>query len=111
MAFPPMSTEIGFGIVGAGMVARYYARAIAETPGARLAAVCRGDAARADEAAAELDVPCDPGIETARWRADVCYSRRRENVGTCRSLLSCPRTSRSAWKSHGMTYHEALSKP
>ncbi len=36
-----MSTEIGFGIVGAGMVARYHARAIAETPGARLAAICR----------------------------------------------------------------------
>ena len=31
-----MSTEIGFGIVGAGMVARYHARAIAETPGAPL---------------------------------------------------------------------------
>lgn len=57
-----MSTEIGFGIVGAGMVARYHARAIAETPGARLAAICRADAARADEAAAELGVPCEASL-------------------------------------------------
>ena len=66
-----MSTEIGFGIVGAGMVARYHARAIAETPGARLGAVCRADAARADEAAAELGVPCEASLEALLERPDV----------------------------------------
>jgi predicted dinucleotide-utilizing enzyme len=71
MAFPPMSTEIGFGIVGAGRVARNHARAIAETPGARLAAICRADAARADEAAAELGVPCEASLEALLERPDV----------------------------------------
>ncbi|HEX4951832.1 MAG TPA: Gfo/Idh/MocA family oxidoreductase, partial [Thermoanaerobaculia bacterium] len=66
-----MSTEIGFGIVGAGMVARYHARAIAETKGARLTAVCRADASRADEAAAELGVPCEPSLEALLARPDV----------------------------------------
>jgi UDP-N-acetyl-2-amino-2-deoxyglucuronate dehydrogenase len=66
-----MSTEIGFGIVGAGMVARYHARAIAETPGARLAAICRADAARAGEAAAELGVPCEASLEALLERPDV----------------------------------------
>lgn len=28
-------TEIGFGLVGTGMIARYHADAIAQTPGAR----------------------------------------------------------------------------
>ena len=66
-----MSAEIGFGIVGAGMVARYHARAIAETPGARLAAICRADASRADEAAAELGVPCEASLEALLERPDV----------------------------------------
>lgn len=50
---PDPTLNSGRGIVGAGMVARFHARAIAETPGARLAALCRADAARAEEAAAE----------------------------------------------------------
>jgi UDP-N-acetyl-2-amino-2-deoxyglucuronate dehydrogenase len=66
-----MNTEIGFGIVGAGMVARYHARAIAATPGARLSAFCRADAARADEAAAELGVPCEASLEALLERPDV----------------------------------------
>jgi predicted dehydrogenase len=65
-----MSTEIGFGLVGAGMVARYHARAIAATPGARLAAICRADAARA-AAAAELGVPCEASLEALLARPDV----------------------------------------
>jgi predicted dehydrogenase len=66
-----MSAEIGFGIVGAGMVARYHARAIAETTGARLVAVCRADASRADEAAAELGVSCAASMEALLERPDV----------------------------------------
>jgi predicted dehydrogenase len=66
-----MSHEIGFGIVGAGMVARYHARAIADTPGARLAAICRADASRAGEAAAELGVPCVASLEALLARPDV----------------------------------------
>lgn len=66
-----METEIGFGIVGAGMVAQFHARAIAETPGARLAAVCRADATRAGEAAAELGVPCETSLQALLDRPDV----------------------------------------
>ena len=49
-------SDIGFGIVGAGMVARYHATAIERIAGARLVAVCRADAARAAEAAARFGV-------------------------------------------------------
>jgi len=66
-----MSTEIGFGIVGAGMVARFHARAIADTAGARLAAICRADASRSDEAAAEFGVPCEVSLEALLERPDV----------------------------------------
>ena len=66
-----MSTEIGFGIVGAGMVARYHAQALATTPGARLTAICRADATRAGEAAAELGVPCEASFEALLERSDV----------------------------------------
>jgi UDP-N-acetyl-2-amino-2-deoxyglucuronate dehydrogenase len=66
-----MSAEIGFGIVGAGMVARFHARAIAVATGARLAAVCRADGSRADEAAAEFGVPCEASLEALLERPDV----------------------------------------
>jgi UDP-N-acetyl-2-amino-2-deoxyglucuronate dehydrogenase len=64
-------SEIGFGIVGAGMVARYHATAIAHTPGARLVAVCREDAVRAGEAAAQFGVPCDASLVELLARPDV----------------------------------------
>jgi predicted dehydrogenase len=66
-----VSGEVGFGIVGAGMVARYHARAIAATPGARLVAICRGDALRAAEAAADWGVPCETSFEALLERPDV----------------------------------------
>jgi UDP-N-acetyl-2-amino-2-deoxyglucuronate dehydrogenase len=50
--------EIGFAIIGAGMVARYHATAIGRIPGARLVAICRSDPARAEETAAQFGVPC-----------------------------------------------------
>ncbi|MFL5802400.1 MAG: Gfo/Idh/MocA family protein [Roseiflexaceae bacterium] len=64
-------TEIGFGVVGAGMVARYHATAIGRTPGARLVAVCRDNAGRAAEAAAQFGVPCEPGLAALLARPDV----------------------------------------
>ena len=62
---------IGFGIVGAGMVAQYHAEAIAQTPGARLVAVCRADAARAAETAARFSVPCETSHAALLARPDV----------------------------------------
>jgi UDP-N-acetyl-2-amino-2-deoxyglucuronate dehydrogenase len=64
-------SDIGFGIVGAGMVARYHATAIARTAGARLAAVCRADTARAAEASARFGVPCATSYEALLARPDV----------------------------------------
>jgi predicted dehydrogenase len=64
-------SEIGFGIIGAGMVARYHAQALAATAGARLVAICRSDAARAAEAAAEFGVPCEANLEALLARRDV----------------------------------------
>lgn len=63
--------SIGFGIVGAGMVAQYHADAIAQTPGARLVAVCRADAARAAETAARFGVPCEVDYAALLARPDV----------------------------------------
>lgn len=66
-----MTAEIGFGIVGAGMVARYHAKAIERTPGARLVAVSRADARRAEETAAQFGVPCLADVEALLARPDV----------------------------------------
>jgi predicted dehydrogenase len=63
--------EIGFGIAGAGMVARYHATAIEQTPGARLVAVCRADAGRAAEAAARFGVPCETSYAALLARPDI----------------------------------------
>src|SRR3954471_13029526 len=54
-----MSESLRFGILGAGMVARYHAQAIAAMPGARLVAVSRSDPSKAAASAAELGVPCE----------------------------------------------------
>jgi predicted dehydrogenase len=53
------------------MVARYHAQAIAATPGARLVAVCRRDASRCAEAAAEFGVPCEDNEQAVLARSDV----------------------------------------
>ena len=66
-----MNAEIGFGMIGTGMVAKYHAAAIAEASGARLSAVCRADASRAAEAAQEFGVPCETGLEALLDRPDV----------------------------------------
>jgi predicted dehydrogenase len=53
------------------MVARYHADAIARTDGARLVAVCRSDAARADETEAHFGVPCETSYNALLARPDV----------------------------------------
>jgi predicted dehydrogenase len=63
--------ELGFGIIGAGMIARYHATGIAETPGARLAALCASGAARAAQAEAEFGVPCVASLDALLARPDV----------------------------------------
>lgn len=63
--------EIGFAILGAGMVARYHATAIERTTGARLVAVGRSDPARAEETAAQFGVPCMTDYAALLARADV----------------------------------------
>jgi predicted dehydrogenase len=65
------ASPLGFAIAGAGMVARYHARAIAATEGARLVAVSRSDAARAEQAANEFGVPCETSYEALLARDDV----------------------------------------
>jgi len=57
--------------MGAGMVARYHAQAIAATPGARLVAVSRFDASKAAASAAEFGVPCETSDEALLARPDV----------------------------------------
>src|SRR5215211_9469482 len=67
--------ELGFAILGAGMVARYHATAIGRIPGARLIAIGRSDPARAEETAAQFGVPClvDEAALLARGDVDaVC---------------------------------------
>ena len=68
---PQNERSIGFAIVGAGMIAQYHAEAIAQTPGARLVAVCRADAARAAETEARFGVPCETNYATLLARHDV----------------------------------------
>jgi len=63
--------SIGFAIVGAGMIAQYHTQAIAQTPGARLVAVCRADAARAAETEARFGVPCETSYAALLARRDV----------------------------------------
>jgi UDP-N-acetyl-2-amino-2-deoxyglucuronate dehydrogenase len=71
LAGQAMSTDLGIAIVGAGIVARYHSAAIAATPGARLVAVSRSDAARAADAAAEFGVPCETSLDALLAREDV----------------------------------------
>lgn len=49
-----MATEIGFGIVGCGLIGKVQAEAIASIPGARLVAVCGRDEKRTAEFAAKF---------------------------------------------------------
>lgn len=68
---PQLEPASGFAIVGAGMIAQYHAEAIARTPGARLVAVCRADAARAAETEARFGVPGETSYAALLERPDV----------------------------------------
>ncbi len=53
------------------MIAGYHATAIERTAGARLVAVCRSGAARAAEAQARFDVPCETSYDALLARDDI----------------------------------------
>jgi predicted dehydrogenase len=62
-AVPSPDGQIGFAIVGCGMIARFHARALAEVPGARLVALVSRNSANAEKLAAELGLRCDTGSD------------------------------------------------
>jgi len=64
-------SELGFAIVGTGMIARYHAEAIASTDGARLVAVCRADDGQRAAAAERFGVPCEASYEALLQHPDV----------------------------------------
>ena len=66
-----MPEPLRIAILGAGMVARYHAQAIAATPGTRLVAVSRFDASKAAASAAEFGVPCETDYAALLARSDV----------------------------------------
>src|SRR5215475_5471977 len=75
-----MTTEIGFGIVGCGMIGKVQAEAIASIPGARLVAACARDEKRVTEFAAAFGataaragkhVLVEKPIETSLEKADA----------------------------------------
>ena len=55
-------TAIRFGIIGAGVAGRYHAQAIAQTPGARLMAVCAGHPERATALADAFNARVEPDV-------------------------------------------------
>ncbi|MBA4187053.1 MAG: oxidoreductase [Planctomycetaceae bacterium] len=59
-----MSTPFGFALVGCGMIARYHARAIAEIPGTRVAALVSRTPANAKKLLDETAVPPCPIFAT-----------------------------------------------
>lgn len=61
----------GFAIAGTGLIAKFHARAVGDTPGARLVAVCGRDRARAEAFAAEFGCAACDSLETVLARSDV----------------------------------------
>jgi predicted dehydrogenase len=63
----------GFAIVGCGMIARFHARALADVPGARVAALISRTRANAEKMAVELGLNCflAPDLAAALARPDV----------------------------------------
>jgi predicted dehydrogenase len=62
---------IRFGIIGAGVAGRYHAQAIAQTPGARLVAVCAGRPERAATLAAAFGAGVEPDVDALLARNDI----------------------------------------
>jgi predicted dehydrogenase len=66
------STPLGFAVVGTGMIAGYHARAIQQTPGARLVAVVSRSAEKGRRFAAENSIPVVvSSVEEVVQRNDV----------------------------------------
>lgn len=63
--------EYGFAIAGTGLISKFHARAIADVPGARLAAVCSRERARADAFAAEFGCAAFDSLDAMLERPDV----------------------------------------
>ncbi|MFC1672106.1 Gfo/Idh/MocA family protein [Planctomycetota bacterium] len=51
-----MSSDVGFGIIGAGLVAPFHAKAVSDCSGGNLVAICDVDRGRADRFASEYNV-------------------------------------------------------
>jgi UDP-N-acetyl-2-amino-2-deoxyglucuronate dehydrogenase len=69
-----MSTPLGFAIVGCGMIARFHVRALADVPGARVAALMTRNPTNADKLIAETGLPAVPvftDLSDALQRPDV----------------------------------------
>src|SRR5437016_1887415 len=64
---------LGFAIVGCGMIARFHARALAEVPGAKMAALVSRSADSAQKMKDELKLTCDiaDNLEVVLKRKDV----------------------------------------
>ncbi len=62
---------VRFAIIGSGMVARYHATGIAQTPGAELAAVCVSRPARSAAAAATFGAPVTHSLDEILARTDI----------------------------------------
>jgi predicted dehydrogenase len=63
--------DLGFAIIGSGMIARYHAQAISQTPGARLVTLCASSAERAAQAEATFGVPVTSNFDALLARPDV----------------------------------------
>ncbi len=68
-----MTNDFGFAIVGVGMIARFHARAVAEIPGARIAALVSRNPDNARKLAADLSLDCPTytDLSAALTRPDV----------------------------------------
>lgn len=55
--------SIGFGIIGCGMIANFHAKALADTPGAKLVACCARDLAKAKAFGEPLGIACYGSVE------------------------------------------------
>jgi predicted dehydrogenase len=66
-------TEVGFAIVGCGMIARFHARSLQEVPGTKLVALVTRNPDNATSLNRELGLSCDtyPSLEPVLKRADV----------------------------------------
>lgn len=62
---------IRFGIIGAGVAGRYHAQAIAQTPGARLVAVCASRPERAAALAEASGASVEPDVDALLGRNDI----------------------------------------